>query len=72
MADTPEMIAEQIADMLGARVEIFENEATGEVHVSMETDDQGVSGYGPSREAAFKDLLRSAKEVGWTPPTPIT
>jgi hypothetical protein len=72
MADNPEMIIEQIADMLGARVEVFESETTGEVHVSIETDDQGVSGYGPSREAAFKDLVRSAREVGWTPPTPIT
>jgi hypothetical protein len=68
MAEDAEIIAEQIADMIGARIEVFDSDKTGEVHVSMETDDQGVSGSGVSRPDAFKDLVRSAREVGWTEP----
>jgi hypothetical protein len=71
MADTAETAAEEIAEMIGAEIETFEKE-NGEWHASMETDDQGVSGFGFSREQAFSDLIRAAKEVGWAPPRSVS
>jgi len=57
--------------MVGGRIDVHHNEQTGEWHVSIETDDQGESGFGHSREQAFSDLVRRCKAIGWVPPTPL-
>lgn len=68
MAETAEVAAEEIAEVVGGRIEVFPNEQTGEWHVAIETDDESVSGYGHSREQAFSHLVRECKKVGWVPP----
>jgi hypothetical protein len=51
--------------MIGARIDVYEDDVTGEVSISMETDDQNVSASGPDRQAGFKALVREADAVGW-------
>jgi len=67
MAGSAEIAADEIAQTIDAQIQVFEKD-NGEIHVSMETDDQGVAGFGYSREQAFSDLIRAAKEAGWAPP----
>jgi hypothetical protein len=67
MAETAEVAAEEIAEVVGGRIEVFPNKATGDRHVAIETDDESVSGYGHSREQAFSHLVRECKKVGWVP-----
>jgi hypothetical protein len=71
MAETAEAAAEEIAEVVDGRIDVFHNEKTGEWHVSIETDDQGESGYGHSREQAFSDLVHKCRKIGWVPPTPL-
>jgi hypothetical protein len=74
MTDEPEEVANEIADAIGAQIEIIEIDkgVYREFTASMETDDQGVSGSGGTKEEALKDLVRAAEEVGWEHPEPIT
>jgi hypothetical protein len=72
MARDPEIVAGEIAQMVGGRIDIYEDELTGECHVSIETDDHGdAKGDGPDRKSAFESLIGAAEEVGWDPPEPI-
>jgi hypothetical protein len=61
----PAIVAEEIASMIGAHIDRYEDELTGEVSLSMETDDQGVSATGPDLQTAYKNLVREADQVGW-------
>lgn len=51
--------------MVGARIDKYEDKLTGEVSLSMETDDQGVSATGPDQHTAYTNLVREADQVGW-------
>ena len=56
--------AEQIADMIGGRIDRHTMDDGTRVF-SIETDDQGVSGSGTSDDEAWEDLVRSAYQAGW-------
>jgi hypothetical protein len=72
MDKDPEIVAQEIAEMVGGRIDFHEDEVTGECHASIETDDHGdAKGDGPDRKSAFASLVGAAEDVGWDPPEPI-
>jgi hypothetical protein len=72
MAKDPEIVAEEIAQVVGGQIDLYEDPETGECHVSIETEDSGdAKGDGPDRRAAFESLVSAAEDVGWDPPEQI-
>jgi hypothetical protein len=72
MAKDPEIIAEEIAQVVDGRIDFYEDPETGECHVSIETENSGdARGDGPDRKSAFESLVSAAEDVGWDPPEQI-
>jgi hypothetical protein len=72
MAKDPEIIADEIAHVVGGQIEFYEDPETGECHVSIETEHGGdARGEGADRKSAFESLVSAAKDVGWDPPEAI-
>jgi len=72
MAKDPEIVVDEIAQVVNGRVDLYENPETGECHVSIETDDHGdARADGPDRKSAFEALIGAAEDVGWDPPEQI-
>jgi len=72
MSKDPEIVAEEIAQMVGGHIEFYEDPETGECYASIETDDHGdAKGDGLDRKSAFESLVAAADEVGWEAPEPI-
>ena len=69
MPKDPEIVAEEIAQVVGGRIDFYEDPETGECHVSIETEDSGdAKGDGPDRKSAYESLVGAAEDVGWDPP----
>lgn len=72
MTKDPEIVAEEIAQAVGGRIDFYEDPDTGECHVSIETEDSGdAKGDGPDRRSSFQALVGAAEDVGWSPPEQI-
>lgn len=72
MAKDPEIVAEEIAQVVGGWIDFHEDPDTGESHVSIETENSGdAKGDGPDRKSAFESLIGAAEDVGWDPPEQI-
>jgi hypothetical protein len=72
MSKDPEIVAEEIAEVVGGRIDFYEDPETGECHVSIETEDHGdAKGDGSDRKSAFESLVSAAEDVGWDPPEQI-